>query len=216
MISELEYIYSPYLSLYLPLWKQDGPTITSDDAYGRLCTRTGVAHNPILGDYFDGIDNKIVVSMPDATPPYTASIWVKPASLAGIYAYFASGYTDLTSLGFAIGINNSSDTIVFGNNSHQMGLSGISTYLTVGKWTNIIKIDDASSNAAVLIDGIQQTLVSTSYLSNNAGYTTIGARYANGYGRFAPVTIGEALYYNINRAVTEAQNIYLATKWRYQ
>jgi len=40
-IEARKYIYDPSLVLYLPLWKRDGLSIISDDAYGHLCTVTG-------------------------------------------------------------------------------------------------------------------------------------------------------------------------------
>lgn len=56
-----EFLNDPSLVLYLPLWKKDGASFMSDDAYGHLCTRTGVTHSPIHGDSFDGIDDGILV-----------------------------------------------------------------------------------------------------------------------------------------------------------
>ena len=63
--AELEldrFALDPYCKLYLPLWKLDGDSFMSKDAYGHLCTRYGTgtappAHWTPQGWSFDGVDD---------------------------------------------------------------------------------------------------------------------------------------------------------------
>ena len=52
------FISDPSLVLYLPLYQLDGTAITSKDAYGHLCSVTGVTWRPD-GRCFDGVDDEI-------------------------------------------------------------------------------------------------------------------------------------------------------------
>ena len=55
------FILDPTLRLYLPLWKLDGASFASRDAYGHLCTPVGAFWTP-QGYDFDGVDDKITVT----------------------------------------------------------------------------------------------------------------------------------------------------------
>ncbi len=48
-----DFIFDPYLKLYLPLYELDGASFMSRDAYGHLCTVTGAFWTP-RGYSFDG------------------------------------------------------------------------------------------------------------------------------------------------------------------
>ena len=54
------FILDPALRLYLPLWKLDGNSFQSKDAYGHLATVTG-ATKVLQGFSFDGVDDKITI-----------------------------------------------------------------------------------------------------------------------------------------------------------
>src|SRR3990167_5915362 len=53
-----EFGLDPSLVLYLPLWKKDGSSFMSDDAYGHLATVTGATWGS-QGRTFDGVDDLI-------------------------------------------------------------------------------------------------------------------------------------------------------------
>ena len=72
----------PYCRLYLPLWKLDGDSFMSRDAYGHLCTRYGAggapAHWTPQGWVFDGVDDYVNCGM-DIQPISAISVesWLK-------------------------------------------------------------------------------------------------------------------------------------------
>ena len=66
-----ELALDPYCKLYLPLWKLDGNSFMSKDAYGHLCTNYGSLWTP-QGRKFDGVDDYVEV-------PFSESINLKKA-----------------------------------------------------------------------------------------------------------------------------------------
>ena len=69
----------PSLVLYLPLYKLDGASFMSRDAYGHLATVTGALWRP-NGRYFDGVDDHIIVphhASLDITDAITIEAWCK-------------------------------------------------------------------------------------------------------------------------------------------
>ena len=78
----------PYCKLYLPLWKLDGDSFMSKDAYGHLCTNHGSIWI-LQGRSFDGVDDYVDCGSPPSlyqTPnnQWTIMAWVKPSELTGL------------------------------------------------------------------------------------------------------------------------------------
>ena len=74
----------PYCKLYLPLWKLDGDSFMSKDAYGHLCTRYGTgtpppAHWTPQGWAFDGVDDYVDIadSLSLGVKYVTIEVWLR-------------------------------------------------------------------------------------------------------------------------------------------
>ena len=85
--------------LYLPLWKRDGASFMSDDAYGHLCTANGCLWTP-QGRRLDGTDDKLTVSAAsslDCTNALTVATWINQTvlthgAIVNKFAYQVNGY----------------------------------------------------------------------------------------------------------------------------
>jgi len=66
----------PYCALYLPLWKDLNTTFTSEDIYGRSCTKSGTTFTS-GATYFDGQDDCISIGYFSWPAGFTAFIWAK-------------------------------------------------------------------------------------------------------------------------------------------
>lgn len=74
-----EFIHNPHLVLYLPLYKLDGVSFKSHDAYGHLCTVTGATWR-IQGRTMAGGDDYIAVPAHASlaiTDKITILMWIK-------------------------------------------------------------------------------------------------------------------------------------------
>src|SRR3990167_7681164 len=92
-----DFIYDSSLVLYLPLWKLDGSSFMSKDAYGHLCTVTGATWSK-QGRIVDGTDDKLALSDTDASSPlnfttsdFTLEMWLKFDDLDGIQVLWSKG-----------------------------------------------------------------------------------------------------------------------------
>ena len=72
----MNFIFDPYLVLYLPLYELDGASFMSKDAYGHLCTVIGALWRP-NGRYFDGIDDRIDLGIALLGNANTLEIWAR-------------------------------------------------------------------------------------------------------------------------------------------
>lgn len=78
------FAYDPYCRLYLPLWKLDGGSFMSKDAYGHLCTTSSV-WTPQGRDLNGGDNDPIIVpsaSALDVTEAITMEAFISPRSFA--------------------------------------------------------------------------------------------------------------------------------------
>lgn len=90
----------PYCKLYLPLYKLDGDSFMSKDAYGHLCTRYDTATPPAAhwtpqGWVFDGVDDYIDCGNDaslNITDAITLEAWVKPPDVGGYRVIVAKHY----------------------------------------------------------------------------------------------------------------------------
>ena len=91
----------PYCKLYLPLWKTDGDSFMSKDAYGHVCTRHADAHWTPQGWSFDGTGDCLSITHHDSlniTNNFTLELWLKTANLTQTQAYLLHKTTNIYSL----------------------------------------------------------------------------------------------------------------------
>ncbi len=205
-----QFIYDPSLCLYLPLWKLDGASIQSEDAYGRLCTVTGALWTP-QGRQFDAVDDTMATPQSTDLAELSFYMWYKPLGL-GVAPFWNSTVMNGAMGGFkGFNINNQDANIVqlnWGNGSYYPYLSyGV---LTIGQW--------------YYLGGTIKTFQQRAFLNGNQ----IGGTGADAFipnvgtivfhsAAFKPsCVIGEFGLFNRIMSPMEMQNLYLATKWRYQ
>ena len=207
-------VYDPSLVLYLPLWKRDGTSIQSDDAYGHTCTVTNASWG-VQGRTFGGTDDVIncgSAASLDIHTNITVVAWVKTAS-AGESAggrIFAKGTTIFLA---TIDVDKVIFRIVVG----AVNKNAISAGGTVP--------DGSFTHVAAVFNGVN-VLVYTN-LTLETGTGTVGPiddhsgddfliGDAVGSINCLDGVIGELSVYNRALSPLEIQRNYEATKWRYQ
>lgn len=231
MEAELDFLYDPSLMLYLPLWKLDGASFRSEDAYGRLCTRTGAVWRPD-GHYFYGTDDYIDVGDPlicvQNTGIFSIWAWVKftnhtaatfqiimgntgDANTRGFYFTYANNAAPLKRL--EIYISNGSGVVVINSKTDAQ-------VLTDNNW-HFVAVTGNGTNCVFYVDLIRYAGTGTiGTLSSGASTRslTIGANHdaAASWTSDLTGTIGEVQAYDRILTPLEIQQIYLATKWRYK
>lgn len=215
-----EFIGDPSLVLYLPLYKLDGATITSKDAYGHTFTATNTSWRP-AGRYFGGADylRKAVANFQSADSAGSIIAWFKASATAYLIASADEATTNfyLTLGTGANGIfvqqkNNDAIDVVEGDtplndNAWHLGAvvsngtawalyhDGIADGLTVGGGANSGDwFADTTNRDSIVVGGLKRSDFATPL----TGY------------------IGDVLIYNRALTPLEIQNIYLSTKRRYR
>jgi len=222
-----DFIFDPYLVLYLPLHELDGASFMSKDAYGHLCTVTGALWRP-NGRYFDGSDDQITI-------PSVASIdnifdgggtvlaWINAASdgesnlgmilnkavLGGWYFHTREESAGNVKLHLQIIASNNryfktaANTSI--NTNHFVGVTydadSASNTPIFYRDGNTVAIDASNSPAGTRTTDAGDSL----YIGDNS----MGNVCFDGY-------ISEVFVYSRVLAPLEIQHIYLATKWRYR
>ncbi len=218
----MDFIFDPSLVLYLPLYKLDGASFMSRDAYGHLCTVTGAVWTP-RGRDFDGVDDKI--SIPDhvafdGVTEITALCWTQIRRAIGNSEPCLAKYeTDFREWNISInttgGIN-----IAFGDPSdgsyegYQATDSNIYSAedechligFTYKAGAVKIYVDEAEAASSLGGGAIPDTLFNGSAQVKVASYQT----------SHGEVRIGEVWIYSRALTSLEFQHNYLATKWRYR
>ncbi len=211
-----DFIFDPSLVLYLPLYKLDGASFMSKDAYGHLCTVTGALWTP-RGRDFDGTDDYILVPHTDSiaiTDILTILAWVKTSRTAHMiivgkdYREYEIGlvqtstriqvyYGDGTS-NQPVALDNTPD--IWDDNFHHIGV--------------VIRKDGAGCDS--IIDGnFIESVTSGALTGSGTRNVYIGLRSSDQSINFLG-TIGEVMIYNRALTPLEIQRNYLATKWRYR
>ncbi len=209
--------YDPTLVLFLPLWY---PGVQLDvskslDINGHTCTKTGVLWTP-QGGSFDGIDDTINAGTSSVLSPnaFTMIAWYKPptASPIGTLIHWkATG--SIPSIG--AGQADSNLWVYLGTSNYRYfthGMSANTFYQFAVTVPGNANADISSSRAfkngvelaavGTVATGAQGAKVTT-YIGGNPDLLTNGV-------------IGEILLYNRVLTPLEIQQIYLATKFRYQ
>ena len=213
------FVYDPALALYLPLWKRDGTSFISDDAYGHLVTVTGATWG-IQGRIVDGTDD--FISVPDNdiwdSADFTLLIWTKQNAFAGNYwqrAFIAHNTTGgaVNKWTFAHDGTTSVLTWVNGWPTNPTVLSDAWT-LSAGVWY-LIGLTRIGSAFTFYKDG-----VANGTATNATAFPNIAQPLTIGWGEGTPKTYdgitGEVLMLSRGYTPAEVQNYTLATKWRYQ
>jgi len=211
-----DFIFDPSLVLYLPLYKPDGASFMSGDAYGHLCTVTGALWQS-NGRLFDGINDKIALGALDAfnlgTHDFTLEAWVNTsdkevyplgkwqddnnrwyfrieATVGYIFVFGKAGGVTLLNINGTTGIADGS--------WHHMVVTGIRG---VRGYVYLDSVDDSSG-----------TVTCSATDMDNTAALEVGKYTADFYDGL----IGELRMYNRALNPMEVQHNYLATKWRYK
>ena len=217
----MDFIFDPSLVLYLPLHQIDGDSFISKDAYGHSCTVAGALWTP-QGRTFDGVDDVITATNSavfDLTTAGSIFAWYKfltstdtygvIAGKAGAeYPYYIFTQNDFGGAGHprllanikdSGGYKQWNDTVdAIDNTWYFFGMTWDST--TLRPYKNAVPQTTVAAGAAISVPGITLAIGDKS---------TDSSRSSKG-------TIGEVLLYNRVLTAQEIQQIYRATKWRYQ
>ena len=213
----MNFIFDPSLVLYVPLYKLDGVSFASRDAYGHLCTVTGALWRT-NGRYFDGSDDKIncgvITTIPTAN--MTVEAWVKSIS------------PDTAKRNAVWQIKADANNQVY-LACPYLTTNEIHLYATVnGGAQNVGKVADLPSDMSHVVcqfvgaswsfylNGMYINSWSKASLADLVGALTlyIGS-HTDSTNQFGGL-IGEVRIYNRVLSILEIQHNYLATKWRYR
>ena len=227
----MDFIYDPSLVLYLPLWKLDGASFVSKDAYGHSCTVTGALWRP-KGRYFDGTDDAIRCGSSSSIDDIfdgggTLMAWINPASDGELNnGRILTKYT--TNLGWTLStkLDDGSGVVVrcyyyWSGNDGDWALTNRD--ITLNVWSLVaftLNADTAGNTPLIYVNGdskaVTETTASTGTRATDAAQIlAIGNNPADTNNTFDGL-IGEVMLYNRILTPQEIQNIYLATKWRYR
>ncbi len=213
----MDFIFDPNLVLYLPLYKLDGASFMSKDAYGHLCTVTGALWRP-NGSLFDGTDDYITIPNSSSlaiSDVLTICSWVKTTRTTQ-EVILGKNYFE-----YEVSLVQTSNRMqaYYGNGSN---FSSVKTdNVTPDIWddrfhhvTVVIRKD--GSGTGFFVDGnyIETDTSGSSY--KGSGTTDIYVGVRNDMSLDFKGTIGEIQVYNRALTPQEIQHNYLATKWRYQ
>lgn len=210
-----EILFDPSLVFYLPLWKRDGASIMSDDAYGHLCTATGALWTP-EGRDFNGSSDEILCGNGTSlqiTGPMTVMVWFKAASVDAdlIGKWGADGQRS-----WEVGLRTATTT--FGGSVTTDGTSATRTTASKGAYTpnawNCAFFAYDGTNIYVDVNGTKGADVAySSGIFNSTTQVRLGTLMTGGW---LAGTVGEVAIWHRGLFLPERANIRLATKWRYR
>jgi hypothetical protein len=221
----MTFIFDPSLVLYLPLYELDANLFMSGDAYGRVCTVTGAVWQPD-GRYFDGNDDVISVPNPSlgiATHGLTVIAVIKPGRVEGwqniidIRAADDSGEFGLllytTYIRFYL-LRNIAAT--YHGYQSSLTVSANTWYMIAATWPG----GNTSAAPRIFVNNVEAAIsdAGSSGVDGQPMDTTNALRLGlkiTGGDRYQGIT-QEALIYRRVLTPLELNNIWMATKWRYQ
>jgi len=208
-----DFIRDPSIVLDLPLYKLDGASIMSKDAYGHLCTVTGALWRP-NGRLFDGSDDWINCGNAARLNPglMTIEAWINLESLIADYVAIVDRVTQPC---YQLLLNASEQPCIFFNVGGWKTVTG--SALNIDQWYHLVATHDGV-NIRLYVDAVEQTpaTAAAGTIASGVANTTIGAAGDAGDSRRFPGSIGEIRIYNRALTPLEIQHNYLATKWRYR
>lgn len=221
----MDFVFDPGLILYLPLYKLDGASFMSKDAYGHLCTVTGAVWRP-HGRYFDGTDDGIncgnAAVLQQLTSQLTVSAWIKPTAVGGGIEHAVAGKLNDSGVNrraWMVLIQSTGKLAFYisSDGTHTNSASLISTtVLSTDNWYHVTA-SYRSASWFLSVNGVIEnsgTPGKSSIYQNTVDPLYVGRTEANP--RYFQGTIGRIEVYNRALNVLEAQRNYLATKWRYR
>jgi len=211
------FILDPSLVLYLPLYRLDGASFMSKDAYGHLCTVSGALWRPD-GRYFDGVDD--LINCGNDSSLYSADYltieqWINPTD-AGEGGYGRFRWKHNASIGTEAYMSNA-PRVVFG-----LYTGGVSRTLTTtidsvpyGSFTYVVMVYDGAHLIAYINGMCDKQVDATGAIDDHSAIALLIGGRPTGIYCFHGL-IGEVRIYNRALTLLEIQNHYLATKWRYR
>jgi hypothetical protein len=206
----VNFIFDTSLVLYLPLHELDGASIRSRDARGHVGTVTG-ARWGYQGRYFDGDDDIEVphASSIDITSQITIETWIKPDDVTTV------GSRHVLRKHGAYVLQQSRDDIyvyVVIGGAYKGGEA--TAVLTAGEWHHVAGTYDGENILTYINGELKRTVVQSGAIDSVAVPLYIGSQ--TGTTAYFLGSQGEVRIYNRALTITEVQQNYLATKWRYQ
>ena len=213
----MDFIFDPSLVLYLPLYKLDGASFMSRDAYGHLCTVTGALWRP-NGHYFDGTDDKIQVSDSPSlrlTGDTTWELWLFRTAYKTDGTILFKHYNNEFQMLLDTPAANGQMSFRHGDGGYEL-LDFTLADIPLNEWVKVSFVRTANPKEVKLYkcSALVQTLSYT--LTPTASTEPIYIGCSLGTVAFLPATIGEVRIYNRALNPLEIQHNYLATKWRYR
>lgn len=212
--------HDPYLVLYLPLYKLDGGSFMSRDAYGHLCTVTGALWRPD-GRYFDGTDDEIDLGNPsvlDFTDDFTIIAWFK-LDVTGVTRYMLISKDTDADRGWTLSIDFASDSAVGvtfeigGGVARCLGTTDLTGKTGIWYQAGVTRI---GNDYIVYLDASSDGTVTSSQSITSVSNVYIGRRDHSAAKNYYEGIIGEVSVYSRGITPIEIQNNLVATKWRYR
>ena len=211
--AELEldsFALDPYCKLYLPLWKLDGNSFMSKDAYGHLCTNYGSLWTP-QGRSFDGEDDYVDCGNDtslDITDAITIEAWVK----LGAMTTTENWIVDKSSL-YLISVAGAGSNFYF----YLTGANGAQSVIYAANfvqniWYHLVATYNKDGTFDVYIDGVNKysAAATAGAIGINASNLRIGGKTSGTYyGNFNGL-IDEVRIYNRAAEIGEIKAHYCA------
>ena len=160
----MDFIYDPYLVLYLPLYQLDGSSFASRDAYGNPGTVAGALWRP-QGRFFDAIDDVLDCGNGTSlqiTEEISIDAWVNPPDNSISYpgmVTFSPDFTSWTNFIWALRLSGTTlkPTCLFvysdGTNNGESLIT--SSPITAGQMSHIVVTKSVSvQEEKIYVNGI--------------------------------------------------------------
>ena len=205
------------LVLNVPLWQFRGSKFKSIDPYHHTCTVTGATWG-LQGRTFDGIDDYITI--PDAPSLYLNKnftiIWQGKKTAAGNQAVVTKDTPTGNQREWGAWFNGALKAYfeIGGDGTTLTSADTSNTALSLDVFYQLTYMGDGT-NLSLFVNGVLDNTPSALPASvfDSTSPIYIGTRAG---GELFIGTTGEVLIYNRALSLAEIQQIYLATKWRYQ
>lgn len=212
----MNFVLDPSLVLYLPLWKRDGSSFMSDDAYGHTCTVTtaswGVQGRTFVGTGYLTVPSNAAFNF--TASAFTIESWVKITNLVLDQRTVVSKPTSYWDAFRADPANAYWFSTHDGAAEHTSKMADNSS--VINTWYHQV-VTRIGANATPYVNG---RLVSWNLAGDhttivtNANNLQIGA-LGTASQKFHGI-IGEVRIYNRALTPLEIQHNFLSTKWRYK
>ena len=213
----MDFIFDPSLVLYLPLYKLDGASFMSRDAYGHLCTVTGAVWTP-QGRDFDGNDDYITQAtfldtMPSAL---TIEMWAKAQGGAGTERPLFQKENVIGQDRIWASIAGANNTLWFSTEGGNLGAKSVNGGdLSLDAWYHLVSIYEAGKALKCYVNTVESTGATADTIGDGTAEDFyIGNVWAKNLAWDG--LIPEVRIYNRALTPLEIQHNYLATKWRYR